>query len=1247
MAESGIPQDELPFVDSGDIKSFVGRAAYERGRAYATEGRVTDVGFDSTVAKLSGRIAGSGSRPYVTHVTLDPTTGRGRTATHVPLSSVCSCPVGSACKHAAALLVHTNLLALEQSLARATRMPSQSAQGTASEDGGGGADSPGRVYVTDASGGVGGADSGEGSAGPGGALAEGRQDAIDHLARVLAGRADEEAEPRLPEATDDVDRSRPASSWRTALSVVSRSHEQGFQPLGLGFELRARPQRSWWDRSKPEHLTPADLAAGVPFSLLLRPIERSTAKTGGWIKGGLTWRQFLHLDGSGRHDRRHAELFSQFTALQNAGRLGEVGEPDTIALDGFSSPLLWHLLDQARRLGIAFIGMGHVATVAIGTRADAVLDVHQDSPTAVLRVEPVVTIDGDRFTATRPIGQRGFYAVEPSEMSGTGFGMTGRKSSKGTGAGGIDLVLAPTAEPLSPEFRHFLQNTRAVEIPPEDTEEFLHGWFPRLQSTVNVTSTDRSVKLPEYVPPDLHLRARYTAKDRKDGTVLDRLSLTWSWHYHDPDRTLEIGFQPGERRDTVREKEVLEAARAVWEAAATRPQHDLEGIEVAEFTERVLPELEKVPGLVVDVEGERKEYQELSGTPNVRVSAAGTDDNDWFDLGFEVTIDGKNIPFSVLFAALAQGRTKLMLVDRTYFSLEHPAFDKLRALIAEATAMGEWEPEQPQINRYQLAVWEDLEDLADEAVATEEWTHSLEALRSFDGLPETPVPAGLQADLRPYQITGFRWLAFLAENHLGGILADDMGLGKTVQTLALVAHMRQRAAEAPAESETEAPAESETEAPGASVEQGADAPEGRASGAPPFLVVAPTSVVANWKLEAAKFTPDLDVRVLDTTSRKRGASLAEETAGADLVVTSYAILRIDAEEFAETPWAGLVLDEAQFVKNRTSKVHLAAKGVKAPFRLAITGTPMENSLSDLWSLAAITAPGLFPSFARFKQEYILHIEGTDKEGAGERMARLRSRIRPFMMRRTKDLVAADLPEKQEQVTTVELVPKHRKLYDQVLQRERKKVLGILDEDMERAKFIVFRSLTLLRMMALDPAIVDPEHEGIPSSKLEALLVHLEEILAEGHRTLVFSQFTSFLGRVADRLDDQGIPYAYLDGSTRDRARVIEEFKSGEAPVFLISLKAGGFGLTLTEADYVFLLDPWWNPAAESQAIDRTHRIGQTKNVMVYRLVAEDTIEQKVLALQQKKAEIFDALMDEGATFSQAITADDLRGLFEN
>ncbi len=696
------------------------------------------------------------------------------------------------------------------------------------------------------------------------------------------------------------------------------------------------------------------------------------------------------------------------------------------------------------------------------------------------------------------------------------------------------------------------------------------------------------------------------------------IDLRLEWEYAGFGR-YRFGSDADRERDEVAEADLRARAEAAWRAsgiAAPPASQTLRGIESAEFVARTVPALEAVDGVRIERTGAPRRYTELTGEPEITITAVESSDPDWFDLGVIVTIDGRRIPFAPLLTALTRRRTKLLLADGDYFSLAHPALDRLRELLEEAATLAEWET-SPRINRHQVDLWADFEDLADQAEPAVSWRATAQGLRDVQRVEPTPLPTGLTAELRPYQRAGFDWLSFLWRHRLGGILADDMGLGKTLQMLSLILHAH-------------------------------EAGERR-----PFLVVAPTSVMSVWRSEAERFAPGLQIESIAATRAKSGRAVSEVAASADVIITSYALLRLDAAEFGGVDWAALVLDEAQFVKNPQTKLHRAARDLQAPMTFAITGTPLENSLTELWALLSLTAPGLFPSARRFREQYVQPIERgkvpENEEGGpyrAARLARLRRRIRPLVLRRTKELVAPELPPKQEQELHIELAPAHRALYDTVLQRERQKVLGLL-EDLDRNRFIVFRSLTLLRMLSLAPVLVDPDDAGVPSSKLDELLLQLGEIVAEGHRTVVFSQFTSFLALVGTRLDAAGIAHTYLDGSTRHRERVIEAFRTGEAPVFLISLKAGGFGLTLTEADYVFLLDPWWNPAAEAQAVDRTHRIGQTRTVMVYRMVAAGTIEEKVMALQRRKARLFRDVLDDDGLFGQALEADDIRALLED
>ena len=623
-----------------------------------------------------------------------------------------------------------------------------------------------------------------------------------------------------------------------------------------------------------------------------------------------------------------------------------------------------------------------------------------------------------------------------------------------------------------------------------------------------------------------------------------------------------------------------------------------------------LPHLRGLPDVMV-LEEKRPDFREATSAPEISFevvpppSGPGEEPaghTDWLDLEVTVNVEGEPIPLPDVIAALTLGHEFLVLPSGLFITTDRPEFDRLREVVAAAAELRERDGDRIGVGTHDLGLWAQLAETGIVDAQAAEWVARAQALRDLVEIPR-PAVVGLSTELRSYQREGFWWLAFLWEHGLGGILADDMGLGKTVQVLALVEHARRQRPE---------------------------------SG--PFLVVAPTSVVTAWVHEAERHAPELRVGVCG----RRTDDVAAIAADSDVVVTTYTVLRLAHARYAAVSWGGLVLDEAQQVKNHQSKTYAAVRTITAPFKLAVTGTPFENRLMELWALLSITVPGLYPWPRLFNERVARPVE-RDRDAAA--LGRFRSRIRPFLLRRTKEIVASDLPPKQEQVLDVVLEPRHRRIYDTHLAKERQRILGLV-EDFDRNRVAIFSALTKLRQLALDPALVDPAHDAVGSAKLDLLVDHLEEITAEGHRALVFSQFTSFLSRVRARLAAEDIGATYLDGSTRDRAAVIDEFRTGGAPVFLISLKAGGVGLTLTEADYVFVLDPWWNPATEAQAVDRAHRIGQTAHVHVYRLVATDTIEEKVMQLKGRKAELFAQVIDGERAMAQGIDADDIRGLFE-
>ncbi len=1001
-------------------------------------------------------------------------------------------------------------------------------------------------------------------------------------------------------------------------------------PMALQFELFHGHTDSYFN-ARPH--TPGSAPAAKPrVRLGVRPASLSPA--GNWVSSKLSWDRLEHSYYAHGLNRAHVEWLNVFQALCKTAQ-PHFNTGNYIFLDTVNSPLLWQLLDQAATIGVTLVTDRKTATVSLHREATVTLDVRSTADGG-LRLAPRVDVDGElvdpEFFGTLGTPVHGLFYRDAARTSSA-------KNAKATAAaiGNIHLVSVP--EPLSDAQRALVDSRAPVDIPASGRDHFMGSYYPLLRQTVTLRSSDDSAALPSVRDPELVVTAVHVPAAPAGTPALE---LYWHWEY-------TVGGVTGRRpmvssgsdyRDPAFETQLLKAVAEVLapfpdavrdpfpHAPAMYPGSDepvhLKAVEAARFSNEALPALAALDQVRVDSSGSAPDFIELTGTPQIGISTKGTDDGDWFDLGVTITLDGTDIPFGELFRALASDGEHLMLPNGHYFSLDQPEFTQLRTLIEEARSLQEPDGSL-KISRYQAGLWEELKELSTTAEQAAAWEKSVTGLLDLQGVCPVPVPKTLQASLRPYQQEGFNWLVFLLENGLGGVLADDMGLGKTLQTLAMISHAKSAAAPA-------------SKAPGTDA-----SPAATPAKAPlPFLVVAPTSVVSNWAAESRRFAPNLNTTAVTDTLRKSGSDAAALVDGADVVVTSYTLFRLDNEAYAGQEWAGLILDEAQFVKNHLTKASHLARAFPAPFKLAITGTPMENNLMELWSLFAITAPGLFPSSTNFTDYYRKPVE---KDGNAGKLKQLRRRIRPLIMRRTKDAVAKELPPKQEQVLELELAPRHRTIYQRHLQRERQKVLGLLG-DMDKNRFAIFKSLTTLRMLSLDASLVDAKYASAPSSKLDVLFEHLEDVVAEGHRALIFSQFTSFLGKARERLDAAGIAYAYLDGKTRKRGEVIETFKSGTAPVFLISLKSGGFGLNLTEADYCFLLDPWWNPATENQAVDRTHRIGQTKNVMVYRLVAKDTIEEKVMALKEKKAKLFTSVMDDDAMFSSAITADDVRGLFD-
>ncbi|MBI5549749.1 MAG: DEAD/DEAH box helicase [Deltaproteobacteria bacterium] len=579
--------------------------------------------------------------------------------------------------------------------------------------------------------------------------------------------------------------------------------------------------------------------------------------------------------------------------------------------------------------------------------------------------------------------------------------------------------------------------------------------------------------------------------------------------------------------------------------------------------------------VVVEWPEKKLERPTLGGPKDLRVRVDRL--SDWFGLSGGLEVDGQRVELALLLDAVRGSKRYVPVSGGRWLAISQELRGLLSGLADVAIENRAGELEMGLGGMLTLA---DLAPEMGEFLACEEWSAQMARMRNALRV-EPEVPPELKATLRPYQLEGFKWLSRMAAWGMGTCLADDMGLGKTVQALAVLS---------------------------ARAQQG------------PALVVAPTSVCFNWVREAQRFTPGLSLHLFHEVERE--AVVAALGPGQVLVI-SWGLLARNIEMLRRVRFATAVLDEAQAIKNPSTQRAKAVREIQAEWRVALSGTPIENHLGELWSLMRTVAPGLLGSWEHFRDRFATPIERDRDASRGAALARL---VRPFILRRTKSEVEADLPSRTEVRNLIKLSPAERRLYEDARVAALAKLEGFADPSEKR--FQVLASLTHLRLLACHPRLDDGE-SNVASSKLERLLELVEELRANGHRALVFSQFTRHLALVREALEARSVSYLYLDGSVpqAERAKRVDAFQAGEADLFLISLKAGGTGLNLTAADYVLHLDPWWNPAVEDQATDRAHRIGQTRPVTVYRLISRGTIEEAIVALHEQKRELAEAILE--------------------
>ena len=739
-----------------------------------------------------------------------------------------------------------------------------------------------------------------------------------------------------------------------------------------------------------------------------------------------------------------------------------------------------------------------------------------------------------------------------------------------------------------------LRKKGSISVPAKERDEFLGALLcsPGLPP-LRVPEEMRYQEVA--LPPRPHLkiskpRVRYW-NERLDGKLFfayeDRMFAAFD--------AASGYFDAAGRRFVQRDTEAEKAACALLEQLGVkrRAQSYSDSTPGWEVTPSKLPRV--VRSLVEagwHIEAEGKIFRR-PGAFRVEVSTGV----DWFELHGQVDYGGATARLPELLEALRRGDKMVRLDDGTYGVLPEEWLRRVGPL----AGMGTSEGGHIRFRQSQAGLLDALLAAQPEARCDETFARVREELRRFHGVEPAPQPAGFVGRLRDYQSEGLGWMHFLERFSFGGCLADDMGVGKTAQVLALLESRR----------------------------------ELRTTGEPvaPSLVVVPKSLVFNWKEEAARFTPRL--RVLDHTGLARNGT---DFAAYDVVLTTYGTLRRDAWRFKDAEFDYVVLDEAQAVKNAETESSKAVRLLRGRHRLALSGTPVENHLGELWTLFEFLNPGMLGAASAFKL-----VGGTMRNPDEETRRMLAQALRPFILRRTKEQVARELPPKTEQTVYCELEPEQRMLYDELRQHYRESLLKRIETaGLAKSKIQVLEALLRLRQAACHPGLLDPKRSGDSSAKLEVLLEQLREVLDEGHKALVFSQFTSLLKILRERLNQDGVVYAYLDGATRDRQARVERFQNDkDCPLFLVSLKAGGLGLNLTAAEYVFILDPWWNPAVEAQAVDRAHRIGQVRPIFAYRLIARDTVEEKVLELQKSKRDLVAAIIGAENSMIRDLRSEDL------
>ncbi len=750
--------------------------------------------------------------------------------------------------------------------------------------------------------------------------------------------------------------------------------------------------------------------------------------------------------------------------------------------------------------------------------------------------------------------------------------------------------------------RSIIRLPKKLEFNEKELMEFFSNYYPKILDNFKFNLSDDLKRKTKYAIPKAKLYLEKSGSSVKVKLMFNYSSREINYFSSNKDIVLiDNNVIYDIHRDMEIEDEVVEKLNKMGVVTHESLDEFEIDCDLIDFIMNNLPEIVQ-SGIEVFGEDKLFNFKVVKNKPKMNIKV--TQSTDWFGIKGDVKFGQDSVNIQDVLDAIFKNKRFVELSDGKNAVIPKEWINNLKAY----AGFIDFEKSGTKLSKNHIAIINDIIKLSNNVNMSDKVQKTISNFNNFDKIKSVKLSKNINAKLRDYQKSGYDWLCFLRDFGFNGILADDMGLGKTLQTLSLLQKMKDENVKNP------------------------------------FLVVVPTSLVFNWKSEIEKFTPNMKVYVHHGTNRKTNKEKFNElTQKNDLIITTYGVLRNDLKLFSGIEFEYIVLDEAHLIKNPLSISAKTVYSLKGKNKLAISGTPIQNNLTELWSLFNFLNPGYLGGYEFFKENFVSLIEKNEDKTINDSLKKL---INPFLLRRTKKVIADELPEKSEMILKSSFSASEREIYDNWRDYYKNEInTNIKEKGINKSKIKILEGLMKLRQICLHPKLIDSQYTG-SSAKFDLLMMEIEKVLSEGHKVLIFSSFVKMLSIVKNEFEEKGIKYFYLDGQTKNRENVVSKFQeSSEAHPFLISIKAGGLGLNLTGADYVFIIDPWWNPAVEMQAMDRAHRIGQKNKVFVYKIITENTIEEKILKLQDSKKKLVKDLIVEENSLVKNINVQDIKEIF--